>query len=97
MDAGEAGAGTAAAVTSPTRSAQEVLRRMSLNSPPSRTDNPRHIKRAKVSGGMRVCVRSSCLGSLNTRGLRASWFTLDHEYCRLITIWPNLNEERLFT
>lgn len=33
---------------SPTRSAQEVLRRMSLNSPPSRVDNPRQVKRAKV-------------------------------------------------
>ncbi|CAM9920875.1 unnamed protein product [Scytosiphon promiscuus] len=33
---------------SPTRSAQEVLRRMSLNSPPSRVDNPRQVKRAKL-------------------------------------------------
>lgn len=37
-----------AEATSPTRSAQEGLRRMSLNSPPSHTDNPRQIKRAKV-------------------------------------------------
>ena len=34
--------------SSPTRSAQEVLRRMSLNSPPSRADNPRQVKRPKV-------------------------------------------------
>lgn len=34
---------------SPTGSAQDVLRRMSLNSPPSMTDNPRQVKRAKVS------------------------------------------------
>eukprot|EP00903_Cladosiphon_okamuranus_P017299 g15940.t1 len=37
--------------SSPTRSAQEVLRRMSLNSPPSRADNPRQIKRAKLLAG----------------------------------------------
>lgn len=46
----DAGAATETARgSSPTRSAQEVLRRMSLNSPPSRTDNPRQVKRAKVS------------------------------------------------
>lgn len=33
---------------SPVQSAQEVLRRMSLNSPPSRPENPRQVKRAKV-------------------------------------------------
>lgn len=38
--------------SSPTRSAQEVLRRMSLNSPPSRADNPRQIKRAKVGSAV---------------------------------------------
>ncbi|CAM9389293.1 unnamed protein product [Ectocarpus sp. 12 AP-2014] len=48
----DAGAATETARgSSPTRSAQEVLRRMSLNSPPSRTDNPRQVKRAKVLGG----------------------------------------------
>ncbi|CAM9480020.1 unnamed protein product, partial [Ectocarpus fasciculatus] len=49
MDAGAAA--ETARGSSPTRSAQEVLRRMSLNSPPSRTDNPRQVKRAKVLGG----------------------------------------------
>lgn len=59
MDAAEAERGT-----SPTRSAQEVLRRMSLNSPPSRADNPRQVKRAKVGADKdeagRSCSRGWC-------------------------------------
>ncbi|CAN0303696.1 unnamed protein product [Pylaiella littoralis] len=37
--------------SSPTKSAQDVLRRMSLNSPPSRADNPRQVKRVKLLAG----------------------------------------------
>lgn len=55
---------------SPTKSAQEVLRRMSLNSPPSRSDNPRQVKRAKVRAGDLYCgsTRNGTQGSGNARG-----------------------------
>lgn len=71
--------------SSPTRSAQEVLRRMSLNSPPSRADNPRQIKRAKV--GTLLWKRLAILSWSVLTGclMRANGSLLWRRLCRAVT------------